>query len=168
MSSRLIVNIRQLVNVREQSHLLRGPELAELPSIDNAWLLVEDGAIAGYGPMSEVPGERPASVIDATGRLILPAWCDSHTHLVFAGSREAEFVDKIKGLSYAQINARGGGILHSAHKLAETSGETLFNDAWGRMQELARMGTGAVEIKSGYGLSVEGELKILRVIKKLK
>jgi imidazolonepropionase len=189
MSSRLIVNIRQLVGTRAESHLLRGHELADLPVIENAWLLIEDGEIAGYGTMGEMPGSLatrnkmaadhfvPGSVetldtgvpvIDATGCFVLPAWCDSHTHLVFAGSREAEFVDKIKGLSYAEINERGGGILHSARMLAETSEDVLFNDAWGRLQEIARLGTGAVEIKSGYGLTVEGELKMLRVIKKLK
>ncbi|HEY4064267.1 MAG TPA: imidazolonepropionase [Puia sp.] len=183
MSSRLIYNIRQLVNTRTQSHLLRGTELAQLPCIDDAWLLIEDSEIAAYGPMSEMPANLAAQVprasslsashpgssaIDATGRFILPAWCDSHTHLVFAGSRETEFVDKIKGLSYAGINARGGGILHSARRLAETSEDQLFNDAWIRLQELARLGTGAIEIKSGYGLTVEGELKMLRVIKKLK
>ena len=179
MSSQLIVNIRQLVNTRAQSHLLRGTELADLPSIDNAWLLIEGSEIAAYGPMPEMPAGPAAqaaralhspdpSVIDATGRFVLPAWCDSHTHLVFAGSRETEFVDKIKGLSYAEINARGGGILHSARKLADTSEDMLFNEAWARLQEIARMGTGAVEIKSGYGLTVEGELKMLRVIKRLK
>ena len=175
MSSQLIVNIRQLVNTRAQSHLLRGAELADLPSIDNAWLLLEDDEISAYGPMPEMPpalatqaAARSSSVIDASGRFVLPAWCDSHTHLVFAGSRETEFVDKIKGLSYAEINARGGGILHSARKLADTSEDMLFNEAWARLQEIARLGTGAVEIKSGYGLTVEGELKMLRVIKKLK
>jgi imidazolonepropionase len=182
MSSRLIVNIRQLVNTRTQSHLLRGAGLAELPCTDNAWLLIEDGEIAAYGAMSELsanlaaqvrhavplPVAGDAAAIDAGGRFILPAWCDSHTHLVFAGSREMEFVDKIKGLSYAEINARGGGILHSARRLAETSEDQLFNDGWARLQEISRLGTGAVEIKSGYGLTVEAELKMLRVIKKLK
>jgi imidazolonepropionase len=182
MSSRLIVNIRQLVNTRTQSHLLRGAELARLPCIDNAWLFIEDGEIAAYGPMPELPANLSAQVrhalplpvaddasaIDAGGRFILPAWCDSHTHLVFAGSRETEFVDKIKGLSYAEINARGGGILHSARRLADTSEDQLFNDAWARLHEISRLGTGAVEIKSGYGLTVEAELKMLRVIKKLK
>jgi imidazolonepropionase len=172
MSSRLIVNIRQLVNIREQSHVLRGAALAELPAIDHAWLLIEDGEIADWGPMTDMPdvlaGMTGKGVIDATGQFVLPAWCDSHTHLVFAGSRESEFVDKIKGLSYAEINARGGGILHSARKLSEASEDALFMDAWNRIQELARLGTGAIEIKSGYGLTVEGELKMLRVIKKLK
>lgn len=188
MASRLIVNCKQLVNTREQSHLLRGALLADLPCIENAWLLLEDGEIAAYGAMSALPqnleeqvsrlksGSEPdqperkgeGSVIDATGQFILPAWCDSHTHLVFSGSREGEFVDKIKGLSYADINARGGGILHSARKLDEATEEELFNQAWKRLEELSRLGTGAIEIKSGYGLSVEGELKMLRVIKKLK
>ncbi|MBS1661481.1 MAG: imidazolonepropionase [Bacteroidetes bacterium] len=167
MSSLLIHNIGQLVNIREESHLLRGAELAVLPCIDNAWLHIEGDRIAGYGPMSVAPpavGDR----IDARGGLVLPSWCDSHTHLVFAGSRESEFVDKLKGLSYAEINAKGGGILNSARKLAATSEDDLFASAWTRLQELMRLGTGAIEVKSGYGLSVEGELKMLRVIKKLR
>ena len=192
MSSRLIYNIRQLVNTRKESCLLRGPGLADLPCIDNAWIHIEDDQITAYGPMSDLPAiwasritrneqastpvaadqahhiDPEAESIDATGRLVLPAWCDSHTHLVFAGSRESEFVDKLKGLSYAEINAKGGGILNSARQLAETSEDTLFNEAWKRLQELSRLGTGAIEIKSGYGLTIEGELKMLRVIKKLK
>ena len=167
----LITNIQQLVNIREQSKLLRGEELAHLPSIENAFLLIDDGLIAGYGHMYEleikVP-QLPKDIYDAHGSIILPCWCDSHTHLVFAGSRENEFVDKIKGLSYAEIAAKGGGILNSAKKLHETSEEVLFADAMKRLNELASLGTGAIEIKSGYGLSVNGELKMLRVIKKLK
>jgi imidazolonepropionase len=179
MSSLLIVNSKLLVNTRAQTHLLRGPELADLPCIGNGWLLIEDEQIVSYGSMPDMPPhvrrlvERnqpgpEGPVIDATGRYILPAWCDSHTHLVFAGSREDEFVDKIRGLSYAEINARGGGILNSASKLAAASEDALFNEAWSRLQELARLGTGAIEIKSGYGLTVEGELKMLRVIRRLK
>jgi imidazolonepropionase len=185
MSSQLIVNIRQLVNTRQQSSLLRGAELAILPCIEDAWLLIEDGIIASFGTMSDMPaalrqslaihrseladGFDPAApVLDAGGRFILPTWCDSHTHLVFAGSRETEFVDKIRGLTYAEINARGGGILNSAAKLAEIPEDSLFDIAWKRLEELSRLGTGAIEIKSGYGLSVEGELKMLRVIKKLR
>jgi len=123
--------------------------------------------------MSALPRELSAmrnspSGVDAIGRLVLPAWCDSHTHLVFAGSRESEFVDKIKGLSYAEIAARGGGILNSARLLADTPEEVLFAEAWRRLEEIAGMGTGAVEIKSGYGLTVGAELKMLRVIKRLK
>ena len=167
----LITNIQQLVNIREQSKLLRGEELAHLPSIENAFLLIDDGLIAGYGHMYEleikVP-QLPKDIYDAHGSIVLPCWCDSHTHLVFAGSRENEFVDKIKGLSYAEIAAKGGGILNSAKKLHETSEEVLFADAMKRLDELASLGTGAIEIKSGYGLSVDGELKMLRVIKKLK
>jgi imidazolonepropionase len=185
MSSRLIYNIKQLVNTRRESYLLRGADLADMPCIDNAWVHIEDDRIADYGPMSALPrdlrlkldaGTDSAKVmadpdtrtIDAGGRLVLPAWCDSHTHLVYAGSREAEFVDKLRGLSYAEIAARGGGILNSARQLAAATEDALFNAAWNRLQELARLGTGAVEIKSGYGLTVEGELKMLRVIKKLR
>lgn len=173
VSSRLIYNIRQLVGTRTETHLLRGAELADLPGTRNAWLHIEDDQIAAFGPMSGLPevfGRQLGSdsTIDASGCLVLPAWCDSHTHLVFAGSRESEFVDKIKGLSYADINAKGGGILNSARKLGATSEDTLFNDAWRRLGDLARLGTGAIEIKSGYGLTVEDELKMLRVIKRLK
>lgn len=166
MSSQLIVNAT-LVNVRDTSPVLRGIDLAELPCIKDGWLLIEDGQIAGVGSMDEMPS-RPAAVIDSAGRFVLPAWCDSHTHLVFAGSRETEFVDKLRGLSYAEINARGGGILNSARILRETSEETLFAQAWRRLEELSRLGTGSIEIKSGYGLTVDSELKMLRVIRRLK
>lgn len=170
MATTLITNIKQLVNVREQWTLLRGKELAQLPCIDNAYLLIEDGIIAAYGPMDAIGNLRStiSNKVDATGKLLLPAWCDSHTHLVFAASREHEFIDKIKGLSYAEIAAKGGGILNSARKLNDTSEDELFNLAWKRLQELAALGTGAIEIKSGYGLTVESELKMLRVIKKLR
>jgi len=166
----LITHIRQLVNVREEPSLLRGGELAVLPCIENAFLVIEDGVIAAYGEMGSLnrPPEAFHHVIDATGRIVLPCWCDSHTHIVFPASREAEFVDKIRGMSYAEIAARGGGILHSARKLAETTEEELFNSAWKRLEAVSKQGTGAVEIKSGYGLTTEGELKMLRVIKKLK
>ena len=167
----LITNIQQLVNTREHNQLLRGKSLAELPTIDNAFLLVEDGLIADYGAMYElalkVP-QLPKHIIKADGQLVLPAWCDSHTHLVFAGSRESEFVDKINGLSYAEIAAKGGGILNSAKKLNDATEDELFNQAWKRLMEVARLGTGAIEIKSGYGLTVASELKMLRVIKRLK
>jgi imidazolonepropionase len=170
MRSTLFKNIDQLVNVREDDVLLRGKALAELPIISKAWLLVEDGRIIDYGPMDAMSKTLPAGsdTIDLTGRLVLPAWCDSHTHLVFAASREEEFVDKIKGLSYAQIAAKGGGILNSAAKLKDASEDELFQSAWKRLEQISKMGTGAVEIKSGYGLSTEGELKMLRVVKKLK
>jgi len=136
----------------------------------NAWLLIEDGIIAGHGKMEQMPsgGHRSPAMLNAEGASVLPAWCDSHTHLVFAASRENEFIDKIKGLTYSEIAAKGGGILNSAKKLNESSENELFNFAWKRLEEVSKMGTGAIEIKSGYGLTVEGELKMLRVIKKLK
>ncbi len=166
----VITNIKQLVGLRQENKLLRGKELAELPTLENAYLVIEDGIIAAYDKMENLKFEirNPRSVIDTSGQFILPCWCDSHTHLVFAASREEEFVDKIKGMSYAEIAAKGGGILNSAKKLNETSEDELFNLAWKRLQEVSKWGTGAIEIKSGYGLSVEGELKMLRVIKKLK
>lgn len=140
-----------------------------LPSIHNAWLLMEDEDIAGFGSMSDLNTKNiPANRIDATGKIVLPAWCDSHTHLVFAGSREDEFVDKIRGLSYAEIAARGGGILNSAKKLNETSEDQLFNEAYKRLKEASILGTANIEIKSGYGLTLDGEIKMLRVISKLK
>ena len=167
----LITNIQQLINVREQNVLLRGKALADLPIIENAFLLIEDDIITDYGNMYEleikVP-QLPKHIIKADGQFILPAWCDSHTHLLFSGSRENEFVDKINGLSYAEIAAKGGGILNSAQKLTDASEDELFNQAWQRLTEISKLGTGAIEIKSGYGLSVAGELKMLRVIKKLK
>jgi len=168
MSSQLIINCK-LAGVHTQQGPLRGAELAELPYIEDGWLLIEDEHIAALGAMKDLPPRlttQPA--IDASGCWLLPAWCDSHTHLVYAGSRETEFVDKIRGLSYAEINARGGGILNSARVLGETSEEVLFDQAWKRLQELSHLGTASIEIKSGYGLTVEGELKMLRVIKKLK
>ena len=171
MSSTLIINIQSLFGIREASKLLRGAELAELAFIENAFLLIDHGIIAEYGHMYEleikVP-QMPPDVIDATGQFILPCWCDSHTHIVFARTREEEFIDKIKGMSYAEIAAKGGGILNSARRLTEASEDELFDSAWQRLNEMAKLGTGAVEIKSGYGLSVEAELKMLRVIKKLK
>lgn len=167
----LFINIQQLFGTREDNNLLRGGALAVLPSIENAFLLVEDGIIVAYGPMfgleEQVP-KLPPVVIDLHGQSVLPAWCDSHTHLVFAKSREEEFIDKIKGASYAEIAAKGGGILNSARKLNDASEDELFNAAWQRLVNLSKLGTGAIEIKSGYGLSVEGELKMLRVIRRLK
>jgi imidazolonepropionase len=167
----LINNIQQLIGAREETTLLRGAALANLPSIENAFILIEDGIIADYGAMYElelkVP-QLPKNIIDAQGQFVLPCWCDSHTHLVFAASREEEFIDKIKGMSYADIAAKGGGILNSAKKLQAASADELFLSAWKRLEEVSKLGTGAIEIKSGYGLSVQGELKMLRVIKKLK
>lgn len=167
----LIRNIASLFNVRSENKLLRGKELAILPQLDSAYLILENGLIADFGRMENLQSVRSDSfekIIDASGQFILPAWCDSHTHIVFSGSREHEFVDKINGLTYAEIAAKGGGILNSSNKLHEASDDQLFNEAWKRLEEIAHSGTGAVEIKSGYGLTVASELKILRVIKKLK
>lgn len=159
-----------LAGIRGENSLLRGRALAELPVIEDAYLIVEDDRIAGFGAMKDLGHSDTGfnESMDCSGRAVLPAWCDSHTHLVFAASRENEFVDKIKGLSYAEIAARGGGILHSAARLNEASEDELFNLAWQRLEEVSRLGTCAIEIKSGYGLSVEGELKMLRVIRKLR
>ncbi|MEO6949561.1 MAG: hypothetical protein ABI123_08035 [Ginsengibacter sp.] len=165
MATQIFTNISLLAGTHSSSQLIRGKDLANLPSIENAFLIIEDDEIAEIGKMNNYKGIRndvPANTI------IQPAWCDSHTHIVFAGSREGEFIDKIRGLSYAEIASKGGGILNSAQKLNETSEDELFNQAWKRLEELSNLGTGAIEIKSGYGLSVHGELKMLRVIKKLK
>ncbi|MCF8277978.1 MAG: imidazolonepropionase, partial [Flavobacteriales bacterium] len=158
----LIKNIKQLIQVREEGKSpIRGKDMAELPRIDNAWILVKHGIIMDHGTMDSCPPD-PNAVIDASGKLVLPAWCDSHTHLVFADTREEEFVGRIKGLTYEQIAAAGGGILNSAKKLAGKSEDELIASATERLNEIMHLGTGAVEIKSGYGLSVEGELKMLR------
>ncbi|MEO8116404.1 MAG: imidazolonepropionase [Bacteroidota bacterium] len=169
MSTQLFTNIKCLVNTREETHVLKGSSLADLPVINDAFLFIEDGKITDYGKMADLPGKfLLAETQDASGRFILPTWCDSHTHLVFAASREEEFVDKIKGVSYAEIAAKGGGILNSAEKLRAMPEDQLFEQSWKRLNEVMQLGTGAIEIKSGYGLSVESELKILRVIKRLK
>lgn len=171
MPAILITHIKQLAGVREENQLLRGKALADLQCISDAFLLIEDGTIAEYGAMYElelkVP-HLPVDIIDAQDQFVLPAWCDSHTHIVFAKSREEEFINKINGLSYAEIAAKGGGILNSAQKLNAATEDELFNSAWKRLEEVSKLGTGAIEIKSGYGLTVEGELKMLRVIKKIK
>ena len=166
----IFTNIRQLVNAGPETGSLYGSQLRNLPYIDDAYLLIEDDEIAGYGKMSELSNaysHLPESY-NASERCIMPCWCDSHTHLVFTGSREQEFVDKIQGLSYSEIAQRGGGILNSAKKLHDCSEDVLFNLAWARLEEVGRLGTGAIEIKSGYGLNTEDELKMLRVIRKLK
>ena len=166
----LITNIKQLVNVREESKLLRGKDLSTLPCIENAYLVIEDGKITEFGKMDEIENSKfkIENSIDAASQFVLPCWCDSHTHLVFAASREEEFIDTIEGKSYAEIAAKGGGILNSARKLNAMSEDELFDLSWKRLEEVSKLGTGAIEIKSGYGLSVEGELKMLRVIKRLK
>jgi len=167
MSTQIFSNISLLVNTRDSTGFIRGDDLAILPSIENAYLIIEDDIIAEIGKMKDFRFSKKNQVL-ADNTIVLPSWCDSHTHLVFAGSREEEFIDKIKGLSYAEIAAKGGGILNSAKKLNETSEDELFNTAWKRLSEVSKLGTGAIEIKSGYGLTLEGELKMLRVIKKLK
>lgn len=165
MSTQVFTHISLLAGIGHSQSFLRGKALSNLSCIENAYLIIEDNTIADFGKMEDCPikGERlPEQTI------VLPAWCDSHTHLVFAGSREGEFIDKIKGLSYAEIAAKGGGILNSAKKLNDTSEDELFNQAWKRLTEISQLGTGAIEIKSGYGLTLDSELKMLRVIKKLK
>jgi len=167
----LFINIGLLVNTNSSANLVRGKDLADLPSIENAFLLIEEGRIAEFGPMYELELKLPHPIPnteDLHGRIVMPAWCDSHTHAVFAGSRENEFLDKLKGLTYEEIAAKGGGILNSAARLRDTSEEMLYTAAKKRLKELAMLGTGSVEIKSGYGLTLESELKMLRVIKRLK
>jgi imidazolonepropionase len=163
----LIINIKSLVGIHAPSQPFRGKDLDVLPSIENAYLRIENDVITEFGEMASFKGFEE-KIIDASGQFILPTWCDSHTHLVFAGSRETEFVDKIKGISYEEIARKGGGILNSAQRLNETSEDELYKSALLRLKKVRAMGTGALEIKSGYGLSVAGELKMLRVIKRLK
>lgn len=169
-STTLIKNVEALVGVHASDAVLRGPHLANLPILPKSYLVIEDNEIAQVGTMETLDLHRykGSHQMDASGRFVLPGWCDSHTHLVFAASREEEFIDKIKGRSYQEIAAKGGGILNSARNVAAASEETLFMAAWQRLQEISQLGTTTVEIKSGYGLSVAAELKMLRVIKKLK
>ena len=172
----LIRNIRELVLAEDTPRLkVSGKEMAKLPAVKNAWLVTEGDRIRDFGSMDDEEHERQiayygkgAEIIDATGCLVFPSFCDSHTHLVYAGSREIEYIDKIRGLSYEEIAKRGGGILNSARRLQESSEEELVEQALGRLNEIMMLGTGAVEIKSGYGLTVEDELKMLRVIRKLR
>lgn len=164
----LIINIQELLQVRETSIAkVSGVEMAKLPTIKNAFLVLKDNLIEDFGSMDNLPEIKADKTIDATGKVVLPSWCDSHTHIVYAGNREQEFVDRINGLSYEEIANRGGGILNSAKKLNETSEEEIYEQSKIRLEEVMHLGTGAVEIKSGYGLTVDGELKMLRVIKKL-
>lgn len=165
----LVRNIKTLVGVTSGHPLrLQGAEMAQLGQIDDAWLLVEDDRISGFGKMSDLQHHNVDNIIDAEGGTVLPSWCDPHTHIVYAGSREGEFVDKIKGLSYAEIAKRGGGILHSADLLHTMTEEQLYDQAMARAREMILKGTGCIEIKSGYGLNTEDELKMLRVIKRMK
>ena len=164
----LIKYIKQLAQVEEEPRgIVKGEDMKVLPTLENAYVLIKDDRIDDFGDMAQSP-EDADIIIGASDKLVLPSWCDSHTHLVYAGSREYEFVDRINGLSYEQIAKKGGGILNSARLLNETSEEELVEQSFQRLNEIKMQGTGAVEIKSGYGLTVEGELKMLRVIKKLK
>lgn len=171
----LIRNIGQIAGIVEAGVMRKeGVAMSETGILENAWLLIEDDKIACFGPMSDCPdlsqesGQDSFDVIDADGGFVLPAFCDSHSHIVFAGTREQEFLDKIKGLSYAEIAAHGGGILNSADLLHNTSEDELYGQAMERVNEMMAKGTGAIEIKSGYGLTTQDELKILRVIKRIK
>ncbi len=165
----LVRNIGKIVGIRPAGCLrLCGEEMSRLETLDDAWLLADEGRIAAFGRMSDCPSGDGAQVVDAGGGMLFPSFCDSHTHLVYAGSREQEFLDKIAGLSYEEIAKRGGGILNSADRLHATSEEELYSQAMARVREIIRMGTGCVEIKSGYGLSTEDELKMLRVIRRIR
>ena len=165
----LFKNIKELIQVREKSEIfISGKAMKTLPSIQNAYLLIKKGVIAAYGPMNEYPEYEVDEIVDSTGKMILPSWCDSHTHLVYAGNREGEFEDRIKGFSYQEITEMGGGILNSAKVLENTSLEDLYLQSKVRLKEVMRLGTGAIEIKSGYGLTPKSELKMLRVIKRLQ
>lgn len=169
MSQILIQNIHALIQTnRTGASFVNGHDMREIPQISNAYLHIANGVIQSYGPMSECPDISVDEVIDATGRFVLPTWSDSHTHIVYAGDRSQEFEDRINGLSYEEIANRGGGILNSAKNLANATEDALYEAAFTRLNEVMAMGTGAIEIKSGYGLSVEAELKMLRVIKRLK
>ena len=165
----LVVNIGTIVGIDTHNrHSVAGADMDSMERVENGWLLAEDGVISGFGTMDCCPDVEDAERIDAAGGMLFPSYCDSHTHIVYAGSREQEFLDKIHGLSYEQIAARGGGILNSAERLHNTSEEELYRQAMERIEEIMLMGTGAVEIKSGYGLTTEDELKMLRVIARIK
>lgn len=166
----LVTNIDILAGIgHDGKRCLKGDEMARIDTIEHAYLYVEDGRIASYGKRSDMPQiDSDTTVVDAEGGAVLPSFCDSHTHIVYAGSREGEFVDKIRGLSYAEIAKRGGGILNSADRLHELSEDELYTQAMKRLDEVIRKGTGAIEIKSGYGLNLEDELKMLRVIRRIK
>jgi imidazolonepropionase len=172
MARLLIKNAKALVGLHPlEVQMLRGADMARLPVIENGWLLAEDGRITAFGTDATWPGISDwngLEVIDATGRYVLPGWCDPHTHAVFAAPREGEFVDRIKGLTYQEIAAKGGGILNSARRLRDMSEDALFEQAHARITELMRSGTVAIEIKSGYGLTAESEVKMLRVARRLK
>lgn len=164
----LLTNIKELLQVRDAApKMVSGTQMSILPTIKNAWILLEDDSISDYGKMEDLQPTKVDETIDCSGKIVLPSWCDSHTHLVYAGNREQEFVDRIKGLTYQEIAEKGGGILNSAKKLQETSETDLYKQSAHRLEEVMKLGTGAIEIKSGYGLTIEAEMKILRVAKKL-
>ena len=165
----LVKNIGTLVGVDESGReRVEGRAMAEVATLENAWLLAKDGRIVDYGTMDNLPQVEECELLDARGGWLFPSFCDSHTHIVYAGSREQEFLDKINGLSYEEIAKRGGGILNSADRLHDTSEDELYRQAMERIDEIVAMGTGLVEIKSGYGLTLEDELKILRVIRRIR
>lgn len=167
--SLLVTNIKGLLQVEDKPvEKVCGKAMSNLNIISNAWLFIKGELIDSFGSMKDMPELNPDEIIDAGGKFVLPSYCDSHTHLVYAGSRELEYIDKIRGLTYEEIAKKGGGILNSAKLLRETSEDDLFRQSLARVNEIMRMGTGAVEIKSGYGLSTESELKMLRVIRRLK
>ncbi|MCB9335037.1 MAG: imidazolonepropionase [Flavobacteriales bacterium] len=172
MGKIIIKNIKELVQVLDaEVRVLKGEQMSKLSTLKDAWLAIENDLILAYGKMEEFPeitDWNELEVIDATGKMVFPSWCDSHTHIVFAKSREEEFVDRINGLTYQEIAAKGGGILNSAKKLQFASEDELYEGALKRINEIKQTGTGAVEIKSGYGLTADAELKMLRVIKRLK
>lgn len=165
----LIKNIKQLLQVHDSNKtIVKGSDMKNLPIIENAYIYIDHDTIIEYGKMEDYSSIEADTIIDATGKIVLPSWCDSHTHVVYAGDRTSEFVDRINGLSYAEIANKGGGILNSAKKLQDTSEHALYEQSIKRLNELIKMGTGSVEIKTGYGLTVEAELKMLRVIKRIK
>lgn len=164
----LFYNIKELIQVeKEAKTMVPGKEMKQLPTIKNAFLLIKNNLIEDFGTMDNLPELKVDKKMDVSGKMIFPAWCDSHSHIVYAGNRVQEFMDRINGLSYEEIANRGGGILNSAKKLQETSEQELYNQSAVRLEEVMKLGTGAIEIKSGYGLTKEAELKMLRVIKKL-
>ncbi len=164
----LFKNIKQLLQIRDPDvKIVAGKDMGELPVLENAFLITENDRIADFGPMDHIPDIKADREVDATGKMLLPTWCDSHTHLVYAGNREKEFVDRIRGLTYEEIASRGGGILNSARRLGSSSEDEIYEQSSKRLKEIMQLGTGAVEIKSGYGLTTESELKMLRVIKRL-
>lgn len=165
----LIINIKALLQIRNSNVIkVSGKEMKQLPTLENAYVLIDDTTIKDYGSMQDLNGINADEIINAAGKMVLPCWCDSHTHIVYAGHREQEFVDRINGLSYTEIANRGGGILNSAKTLQNTSEDDLYNQSIKRVKAVMRLGTGAIEIKSGYGLTTNAELKMLRVIQRIK